>query len=221
MAFMGLAMLLFGWGQKPMVCNKNVPTVLTDRLTIFNGKNLDGWTGHLKGWKVENGELVGTAANKREKDRATWIRTEQKFEDFELSMWVKLLGDRNRNSGVYYRGQWDDEEHVVGYEFDFGGWAGEKELWWGELHDPYRRPDFWIKKLEKEELISLYNKKGWNHIRIRAEGDHIQHWLNGIQTVDWYEKDSTMQKQGFIAFQLHDETRFEVRIRNIELIPIK
>jgi predicted RNA binding protein YcfA (HicA-like mRNA interferase family) len=191
-----------------------------DQVTIFNGKNLEGWTGTLQNWRVEDGQLIGATRSKKDPDQAQWIVTEEEYDDFELTLWVKLDGDGNRNSGVYYRGEWNDEGQVVGYEFDLGGWGGEKELWWGELHDPYRR-DMWITLLEKEEVIRLYNKKGWNHVRIRAEGSHIQHWLNGVKTVDWHEKDASIKKIGFIGFQLHNESKFEVRIRDISLIQIK
>jgi predicted RNA binding protein YcfA (HicA-like mRNA interferase family) len=187
---------------------------------IFNGENLEGWTGSLQNWRVEDGQLIGATRSKKDPDRALWIVTEEKYEDFELTLWVKLDGDGNRNSGVYYRGEWNDQGQVVGYEFDIGGWGGEKELWWGELHDPYRR-DMWITLLKKEEVIKLYNKRGWNHVRIRVEGSHVQHWLNGVKIVDWHEKDASIQKVGFIGFQLHNESKFEVRLRDISLIQIK
>jgi len=188
---------------------------------IFNGEDLDGWTGAKSYWKVQEGQLIGTTLSKKDPEKALWIVSEKEFDDFELTLWVKLTGDGNRNSGVYYRGEWNDEGQVVGYEFDIGGWGGEKELWWGELHDPYRRDDMWISLLEKEEVIELYNKKGWNHVRIRAEDNHIQHWLNGTKTVDWYEEDTSIQKQGFIGFQLHNESKFEVKLRDIILTPIQ
>lgn len=187
---------------------------------IFNGKNLEGWTGDKEYWTVKNGQLVGSTGSKKDPEEAKWLVTEDSFSNFDLSLWVKLEGDRNRNSGVYYRGQWNEDGFVVGYEFDIGGWGGEKELWWGELHDPYRREDLWINMLSIDELKKLYNKKGWNYVRIRVEGNHFQHWLNGTKTVDWYEEDESIQKSGFIGFQLHNESKFEVRYRDIMLIPL-
>ena len=143
-------------------------------------------------------------------------------------MSVKRTGDANKNSGVYYRGQWNDEGFVVGYELDVGGWGqeedeegnlSEEENWWGELHDPYRRENLWIGP-GLEVIKETYKEGEWNHLKIRAKGNHIQHWLNGRKVVDWYEQDEKIQKSGFIGFQLHDESRFQVAYKNIKLIPL-
>lgn len=192
------------------------PKLPGDTIQLFNGITLEGWTGNKNGWTVIDGLLVGATVSKKIPKEASWIITEHTYDDFEITLWVKLEGDGNRNSGLYYRGEWNEEGQVVGYEFDIGGWGGEKELWWGELHDPYRR-DLWV-GLPKEKVVSLYNKKGWNHVRVRVHGNHIQHWLNGVQTVDWYEKDPKIQKSGFVGFQLHNESKFKVYYRDIQLI---
>lgn len=207
-----LQLLIFSLAQ-----GQNSTRIVTgDTIELFNGVDLNGWTGNKKGWTVTDGLLVGATVSKKIPKEASWIITENTYDDFEISLWVKLEGDGNRNSGLYYRGEWNKEGQVVGYEFDIGGWGGEKELWWGELHDPYRR-DLWI-GLPKEKVVSLYNKKGWNHVRVRVQGNHIQHWLNGVQTVDWYEKDPKIQKSGFVGFQLHNESKFKVYYRDIQLI---
>ena len=39
----------------------------------------------------------------------------------------------------------------------------------------------------------------WNEYRIRAEGPHIQLWLNGVQTVDYTEKDPNIARRGILA----------------------
>lgn len=197
------------------VCSeRRTPFIQEASRELFNGKNLDGWKGNAKWWRVEDGQLVGATISKRNPTDTSWLITEDVFGDFELTLWCKLKGDGNRNSGVYYRGKWNDEGQVVGYEFDLGGWAGEKELWWGELHDPYDR-QLSVADLSKAETKTLYNKKGWNHVQIRVQGNHIQHWLNGIKTVDWYETDASIQKSGFIGFQIHPESKYEVFLRNV------
>ncbi len=190
--------------------------------SIFNGKDLSGWIGDTTIWKVEDGNLVGSTMEKLI-DHAVWITTENEYADFELTLSVKLIGDDNKNSGVYYRGKWDDNV-VVGYEFDIGGWGAEEnepaQNWWGELHDPYRREDLWIGP-GREVIDETYKEAEWNEIKIRAEGNHIQHWLNGVKMVDWYEKDTTIQKSGFIGFQLHDESRCKVFYKDLKLVSLK
>ncbi|WP_299551677.1 DUF1080 domain-containing protein [Seonamhaeicola sp.] len=199
------------------VCSeRRTQLVQEDSRELFNGKDLDGWQGEAKWWTVENGQLVGATRSKRDPVDPSWLVTEQVYGDFELTLWCKLAGDGNRNSGVYYRGKWNADGQVIGYEFDLGGWAGDKELWWGELHDPYDR-QLSVADLSKAETKALYNRKGWNHVRIRVQGNHIQHWLNGVKTVDWYESDPAIQKSGFIGFQIHPESKYEVILRDILL----
>jgi hypothetical protein len=187
--------------------------------TLFNGKDLSGWIGDTTIWKVEQDQLVGSTEEK-EIEHAIWITTQEQYDNFELTMQVKLVGDANKNSGVYYRGQWQDDV-VVGYEFDIGGWGAEDgeddENWWGELHDPYRRQDLWIGP-GREVIDKTYKEAEWNQLKIRAQDNHIQHWLNGRKMVDWFENDTTIQKSGFIAFQLHDESRCTVYYKDIKLI---
>ena len=186
---------------------------------LFNGQDLTGWEGNKTVWEVEGQQLVGNTMDKLI-DHAVWLTTETHFDNFELTLWVKLIGDANKNSGIYYRGQWNDDV-VVGYEFDIGGWGEEDgspaQNWWGELHDPYRREDLWIGP-GRNVIDSTYKEADWNFIKIRADGNHIQHWLNGHKMVDWYEKDSSIQKSGFIGLQLHDESRFKVYYKDIRLV---
>ncbi len=190
----------------------------SDTISLFNGRDFTGWTGIMDNWFVEDGMFVGSTMDGI-LEESSWITTEAKYGDFEITLWVKLLGDENRNSGVYYRGQWDEEEgqYVVGYEFDIGGWGEEdNENWWGELHDPFRR-NLWVGP-GREVIDRTYKPLEWNHVRIRAEGNRIQHWLNGTQMVDWKEEDPEIQTSGFIAFQMHGETRFKVYFKDIKLI---
>jgi hypothetical protein len=190
--------------------------------SIFNGKDLKGWVGDTTVWKAEGGKLVGSTMEKII-DHAVWITTDNQYDNFELSLSVKLIGDANKNSGVYYRGSWE-EDVVVGYEFDIGGWGAEEDEpeqnWWGELHDPYGRGDeLWVGP-GREVIDKTYKESDWNEVKIRADGNHIQHWLNGTKMVDWFEQDSTIQKSGFIGFQLHDESKCKVYFKDIRLVQL-
>ncbi len=186
-----------------------------DTLYLLNGKDLSDFEGVKDNWYLEDGMLIGSTMDGI-LEESSWITTKETFENFDLSMQVKLLGDENRNSGVYYRGEWE-EEFVVGYEFDIGGWGeDDNKVWWGELHDPFRR-DLWVGP-SQEEIRAIYKPEEWNDIRIRVNGDRIQHWLNGVETVDWREKDQEISRSGFVAFQMHGETAFQVFFRDVTLI---
>ncbi len=79
-------------------------------IELFNGKDLSGWRlttpWHENGWSAKNGELVNETPRKGEE--GIWygnLRTEQEFEDFNLTLEVKV--PENGNSGIYLRGVYE------------------------------------------------------------------------------------------------------------------
>jgi hypothetical protein len=73
-------------------------------ITLFNGKDLDGWKltdpGARNGWSVEDGVLVNRPAQRG--GHYGNLRTVAEFEDFDLKLDVNV--ERGQNSGVYLRG---------------------------------------------------------------------------------------------------------------------
>ena len=55
----------------------------------------------------------------------------------------------------------------------------------------------------------------WNDYRIRAEGAHIQLWLNGVKTVDYTESDEAIPRRGIIALQIHGGAYTKIQYRNL------
>jgi hypothetical protein len=51
----------------------------------------------------------------------------------------------------------------------------------------------------------LVDREGWNTIKVQAEGDHVQIWLNGTQVADVHD-DTTAS--GKIGFQVHPGAQF-------------
>ena len=70
-------------------------------VSIFDGKTLDGWDGHSKFWRVEDGALVGesTATNPSGNSYIVYRRLEA--HDFTLKFEVKVEGDGG--TGLQYR----------------------------------------------------------------------------------------------------------------------
>ena len=77
-------------------------------ITLFNGKNLDGWRltnpGQVNGWSVEDGVLVNNPKQTEGRRHISYgnLRTDAEFEDFNLKLEVKV--QKGQNSGVYLRG---------------------------------------------------------------------------------------------------------------------
>ncbi|HBE43076.1 MAG TPA: DUF1080 domain-containing protein [Bacteroidales bacterium] len=79
-----------------------------ESITLFNGKDLTGWTlinpQQTNGWKVVDGTLVNDPVQTEGAPHISYgnLRTEKTFEDFNLKLEVNVPA--GSNSGVYLRG---------------------------------------------------------------------------------------------------------------------
>ncbi|MBA4148377.1 MAG: DUF1080 domain-containing protein [Verrucomicrobia bacterium] len=191
---------------------------------IFNGKNLKGWTGNPELWSVKDGVIVGqtTAANPI-KQNTFLIWTNGTPGDFELRFSYKLIPNNDKgaaNSGVQYRSKILDEKNWVvgGYQADFE--AGPKYS--GILYEEKMTRGIMAERGEKvvwnadckkevtgsvgksEEIQAAIKKEDWNEYVVIAKGNHLQHFINGHQTVDVTDNcEAKRAKDGVIAFQVH------------------
>ena len=68
---------------------------------LFNGKDLSGWLGKERFWKVENGTIIGETTPDNPTPANTFLIWKGgEVKDFEFSCQVKFQGN---NSGVQYR----------------------------------------------------------------------------------------------------------------------
>ncbi len=80
-------------------------------VTIFNGKDLTGWTltsaTQKNGWKAENGVLVNDPVQVEGQPHVSYgnLRTVDLYQDFKLSLQVNV--PKGSNSGVYLRGLYE------------------------------------------------------------------------------------------------------------------
>ncbi|MDA0969589.1 MAG: DUF1080 domain-containing protein [Planctomycetota bacterium] len=178
---------------------------------LFDGKTLDGWEGDTSVWRVEDGQIVaGSLATRQEKN--DFLATTERFGNFELRLKVRLEGSEGFiNSGIQFRSERVPSSHeMIGYQADFG--AGYD----GALYDESRRNRV-LARPEPDVLRQALKPGEWNDYTIRAEGDHIQLWLNGVQTVDYTEPDEGLPAAGRIGLQIHGNGVLEVRFKDLEI----
>ncbi|HEX7380175.1 MAG TPA: DUF1080 domain-containing protein [Pirellulales bacterium] len=200
---------------------------------LFNGANLDGWDGDANFWSVRDGAITGqTTAENPAKGNTFIIWRQGEVDDFELRLSYRIVG---HNSGVQYRSG-DLGNHVVGgYQADFE--AGD--TYSGILYEERGRgilaqrgqkttigadhkPQVAGSLGDSAEIQKAIKKEDWNDYTIVAHGNHLQHFINGKQTVDVTDDDPERRKMtGILALQLHAGPPMTVQFKNIRLKRLK
>jgi len=193
--------------------------------SLFNGKDLEGWTERNKSgsFRVENGTIIGTA---KEGLGTTFLCTDELFSDFEFEFETKLI-DPELNSGVQIRSRNRPPKGkqkvgpVEGPQVEFAAKNPDRGTRSGNIFG-----QSWGQWLTpKEEMRNHTFVKGgeWNHFRVLAVGDQVTTWINGEKVVtttipaDRHETNA----EGFIGLQIHGIKEgtgpFEVAWRKIRI----
>jgi hypothetical protein len=172
---------------------------------IFNGKDLTGWepSGGAR-WVVEGGAIVGTQG-----DNYSYgdLFTTDTYKDFLLTATYKV--EWPCNTGIWFRYQ----SASKAYQADILEYKNP-ECYSGSLYCPGKM----FIAMNKDK--TLVDRDGWNTMKIRAEGKHIQIWLNGRQVAD-VQDDTT--DSGKIGFQVHPGSEFgpmKIIVREMLLKPL-
>jgi hypothetical protein len=189
---------------------------LTNRLTgretregwrlLWDGKTTKGWRGAKlsefpeKGWKIDNGILSVEPAAGEESANGGDIITVDQYGNFILSVDFKFT--EGSNSGIKYFVDPDlnqGEGSAIGCEYqilddakhpDAGAGAdGNRTL--ASLYDLIPANAFFY--APHEQVAKRVNNYNWNRATIVVEGDHVEHYLNGIKVVQ-YERRTQMWK---------------------------
>ena len=180
---------------------------------LFDGKTLKGWEGNLKFFRIENGAVV--AGNLKEKiPNNEFLCTEKTYKNFELRLKAKLVGE-GANAGIQFRTKRIPNHHEVsGFQCDMGIMG--KDNIWGSLYDESRRKKFLVVG-PQDKVRPAVKLDDWNEFVIRAEGPHIQIWINGVQSVDYTEKEAGIDESGIIALQIHGGPPSEASYKDISI----
>jgi hypothetical protein len=199
-------------------CSGNKCSQKGVRVSIFNGKTFNGWEGDLNWFRIEDGAIVAGTLEK-EIPLNFFLCTTKEYSDFELRLETRLLGE-GANAGIQFRSRRvPDETEVSGYQADIGGESGQYEVVWGSLYDESRRSTM-ISIANQEQVLKALCADDWNEYVIRCEGNHIQMWLNGYQTVNYIEEDDSIEATGIIGLQIHGGPPSEAWYRNITIVEL-
>ena len=181
-------------------------------VSLFDGKTLDGWESREpKLWKVEDGCITGGDGTKIPHN--DFLCSKASFTNFELKLKIKLTGDPATgmiNSGIQIRTQRNPEGHeVCGYQCDYG-----EPGWYAGIYDEGRRNKF-IAPADMKIVHPAIHLWDWNDYTIRAEGNRIQTWINGVPGVDYHEQDPNIPYDGILGVQVHAGGNTKVQLKDI------
>jgi len=188
-----------------------LPAAQAESVPLFDGKTFTGWEGDItQTWRIEEGAF--TAGNLETKQpKNDFLATTKAYGNFELTLEVKIAGTEGFvNGGIQFWSERIKDSHEVrGFQADFG--AGYD----GALCDESRRSGRDIVRPSNEIHDQALKKDEWNVYRIRAEGPHIQLWLNGVKTIDYIEKDPAIPLKGHFAVQIHGGAKTQIWYRKL------
>ncbi len=218
---------------------ESLPAVDPGFKSLFNGKNLDGWEGNPRLWSVQDGNITGKTSDDGDtkiKHNTFLVWKGGEVADFELRLQYKIIGG---NSGVQYRSSLHAPGEfgpiVGGYQADFE--AGK--TYSGILYEERGR-GILAKRGEKTVVTSdeagktkvevtgsvgdsaaiqtKIKNEDWNDYVVIAKGNHLQHFINGSQTVDVTDENPEKgAKSGILALQIHAGPAMTVQFRNIRI----
>jgi len=197
-------------------------------VSLFNGKNLDGWDGDPKLWKVENGIVVGTCEGPDQLDHNSFlIWRGGTVKNFELRATMRVVGDNN--SGIQYRSRErkDIAPWVIsGYQCDVHPAIEHTAMTYEEkgrgifglngknvLLDPDGAR--WL--LSEHDPVDV-DVSDWQEYTVIARGNHLIHQVAGKTTselIDCHEEGRALE--GLLAIQLHRGNPNQVEIREMKV----
>ena len=184
------------------VSEKNSLFQDTERVSLFNGKDLSGWKIHgNEKWYVEDGELICESGPEK---KYGYLATEKIYKDFELKLEFKQ--ESNGNSGVFFRSSLEGIK-IRGWQVEVAPKGHDT----GGIYESYGRG--WLIRIpeEKENIL----KEGvWNKMKIQVIGDQVTTWLNGEKMVE-LKDEKIGEATGVIALQIHSGGGIKVRWKNL------
>jgi len=178
--------------------------VLAQEQSLFNGKDLSGWTIYgTEKWYVEDGLLVSESGPDAQYG---YLATDKHYKDFVLTL--EFFQEADGNSGVFIRSTVDGTK-VSGWQVE----VAPKGHHTGGVYESYGRG--WLIKPSAEKE-SVLKEGAWNKMKIQLSGDELTSWLNGVEMVS-IKDDKIGAGEGSIALQIHDGGGIKVKWRNIKI----
>ena len=174
-----LAVLLLGcssYGHAPLPAYAPAASAQGGWTSLFDGHTTAGWRGYRMdslpaGWQVVDGALTRV-------EPGDDIISGGSYANFDLTLEWKI--SPGGNSGIFYRASEDTDA-----------------IYWNapemQVLDDARHPDGHSRLTAAGSDYGLYPSPAgvvkaagaWNAVRLVVNGNHVEHWLNGVKVVEY------------------------------------
>ena len=203
-------------------------TATNDFISMFNGKDLNGWEGAPAWWFVRDGILTSESTPEKPCKQSHYLYWKGgEPGDFEMRCSWRITGPAN--TGVQFRSEKRPNWDAWGYQADVDA-AGD---YVGCLYQhvrglvAQRGQKVLIDESGKKtvttfgdfkELLKVVKPGEWNDYRILAEGPTIKLWINNVLMceVEDHEPKFALPK-GIIALQMHQGPPMKVEFKDLKI----
>jgi hypothetical protein len=162
-----------------------------ERVSLFNGKDLTGWTVIACEAACDGGDVLIQSGN-------GLIQTEKKYADFVLEFEWKALAEDNWDSGVYFR----YDKVPAGRPWPARYQANLRKGMEGN-----------VEGIEGASSTGLIKPREWNTFKLTVQGDTITLEINGQAA--WKTQGMKGPDSGYIALQAEVPNGGQHRFRTI------
>lgn len=204
-----------------MLINTDPEPSLEEGFTsLYKDGDLSDWVQHggAHTFEAKEGLIEGSCVRGQV---SAYLCTKKDFKDFILTTEIQWLEDMN--TGLLIRSKvrpsktkkGKEISEAYGPQIEMEGFAKPDRGWSGGL---YRQGcggwtyPLWLEQ-HTEARIAL-KKDQWNRVTIKAKGDSIKTWINGVPAANWIDPEFF---EGFIGLQVHSGKGGKVQFRNIHI----
>lgn len=181
-------------------------------VSLYNGKNLDGWVqrGAANKYEAKGDVIEGTYVPPNANSYLCTVRDD--YADFIFTAELKWL--RDGNTGIQFRSRLKGKDGVTGPQVEMEeasrgrGWSGGI---FGQGLGGYFYP-LWLEA--HKDARSAVKYADWNRITIYAKGDTVKTWINGVPCAHWKTQEYL---KGYFALQVHKSEDGLIDFRNIKV----
>ena len=169
--------------------------------SIFNGKNLKGWTVQPEEniwWEVEDG-ILSVENDPTKTGSILW--TKKDYEDFIVDLDF-LMGKGVVDSGIFLRS--DVDQIQIGISGSL-----QKDM----TGSPYIPGKAY--PVEADGVKAILKLDDWNNMKVKLVDQTYTVWLNGKEVMTYTSEN--MPEKGPIGLQLHPKNEMSIQFKNIKV----